>query len=340
MRTVLWLVMVGICGNGVDAATHIWASFDGDFNAATSWNTNKSPSEWLPTDNVLFNGNIDTSVTSGLDQTGVRVASILVHDEYSGDIGSGGTPLVIAADTMTFRGDGWLSFKNLPTPDKLDFAFIESDATSILLWGQHDYLIIKHGFGVVIQPSATVQTCILGQSPSNSFFTPVVKIEAGQSIPVILAEGGFLDNYRGIATGHALRIGFGDVLQIGVMETGSKLEMHGGRFTYDPYNEPALPGPIADIQEGTADFTQTFYDTHFSFGVVNYFAEVLSNHPLQLMGLIDLASDNPSVSFIDRMDTDGDGICNVFDHCIGDTDGDCRIDLKDFANMQNGMSGP
>lgn len=328
-----------ICLESVHAATHIWASFDGNFGAASSWNTGKAPSEWLPTDNVLFNGNVDTSVTSGLDQSGVRVASILVHDEYMGAIGSIGSPLAIAADVATFRGAGLVSYRGLPTPGKLNFLFISPEMTyATYLWGQHDWAVIKSGW-VAIQPSAVIDTLFIDPviiSPS----LPNVTVENGPSIRTLIGGGGVMTNKRDVAPGHTLRIERGDFLQTGVIENGARLEVQGGFFTYDPFDEPPSPGPTAEFQFGYADFSQTFYELHFAFGIVSVTAEVHANQALSLMGLIDLNADNPSVSFVDRGDSDGDGVWNVFDHCVGDSDGDCVIDMKDFAAFQNSMSGP
>lgn len=77
-------------------ATRIWtgAAGDGDWGNDANWDTAKPASG----DTVVF-GSGSSSVTAGLDQSAVDVASIFISRGYTGNIGAPGNPVNIGIQT-------------------------------------------------------------------------------------------------------------------------------------------------------------------------------------------------------------------------------------------------
>jgi hypothetical protein len=332
------------------ATTHTWISFDGDFSASTSWNTGKAPSQWLPSDTVLFNGNVQTSVTTGLDQSSVRIAAMYFDPNYYGNVGSSGLPLIISVDTFNFRSEfGVLSYKAVRSTDKMQVTIIDGNAVGHLLWGDHDMLILKDGY-TRIQQSATIQTLILDRNSSN--YPPSALIERGAPISQIVSAGAQVENRRNVAPGCSVHVESGEFLQTGVLENDSRLEVRGGRFEYEAIDELPSPGPIAEFRRGISYFTAPYYPVRFRYGFKSFLADVYTNEPLQLMGIVDLSVGQPPFQILQRGDSDGDGVFDMFDVCndtppdvpvgpngrpLADLNNDCKVDLRDFAEFQKSM---
>lgn len=351
LRLLVGCVIAGTVVSDAVAAIHVWVSSDGDFSAATSWSTGKAPDQWLPTDQVLFSGTDDTSVSSGLDQASVQVALVFVDSNYDGDLGADGNPLRIGADVSIYGGEGGAWFSG-PLSSRFNMLVIDDPSLhgDIFVSGDYDYVALKAGYTTILS-GATIDTLVTG---SVSGLSPVVTIQAGPSIRNITGGGWQITNHRTVATGHTLEVISGEFRQQAIMETRSHLKVHGGSFIYTPNVAPPEPGPFADLLGGSSNFTGTFYTPHFAFGVISSLAFSANQSPAA-MGLIDLRSAFPSTSFLDYGDSDDDAVPNLFDECTdtpfgvsvddkgrprADLNHDCRVDLRDYAIMQRDIFGP
>jgi len=88
-------------------ATRIWQSSDGDWGNTASWTTATVP---ITGDDVIFPSNNQVSVTSGLSQGAVDLASLVIHPGYGGDVGLTGTHLTISATKVLHEGTGTLFY--------------------------------------------------------------------------------------------------------------------------------------------------------------------------------------------------------------------------------------
>lgn len=88
-------------------ATKKWVGTDsgneGDWATAANWDGSGVPSNG---DAVYFDGSSNQDVTEGFDQSAVALASLNVSKEYTGSIGSTGSPLIIDATTLRYYGSG------------------------------------------------------------------------------------------------------------------------------------------------------------------------------------------------------------------------------------------
>lgn len=124
---------------------------DGDWSNAANW----SGAVPVTNDNVYFTGTYNASVTTGMDQGGVDLDLLYIHESYSADVGSSGSPLLIAADKIIHAGQGGL--------------FVESDANAAAL-------LIDDILIMCANPSALVE---IGGNPADKGEVQTVRILRG-----------------------------------------------------------------------------------------------------------------------------------------------------------------
>lgn len=90
--------------------TRLWTSSDGNWNAAGSWTPAAIP---VSNDKVIFNGDNDVAVTSGhTAQTAVDLDLLFIGDDFTKDIGSSASRLIISSDSVIHRGKGSLFMRS------------------------------------------------------------------------------------------------------------------------------------------------------------------------------------------------------------------------------------
>lgn len=355
-HSAVFLVTTTFLYCDAQAATHIWVSYNGDFASPTSWSTGIGPSGWGPKDRVLFDGQFGSSVQSGFDQSSVIISELEFDDSYWGDVGVEDSPLSIKAATVRFRGQGQFHFHAPEDTGVFNTVLINDTYTygTDTLSGWIAYLVVRSGI-VAIRPQSHVGMLLV--APNEQYNGVHVTIAPpGPSLEKIAITAGDLDNYRDIAPEHRVIVTGGNLRQWGRFLPGSEIIQSGGVLLYEPLLEPASnDGPVAELYGGVTDFSQSLYDVMFRFGFVSPRAMFIGNLSTQEMGLVELNATRPEFDVWLRGDSDADAVFDLFDECadtpvgvavdqhgapLGDTDGDCRITLKDFATMQNAMTGP
>lgn len=81
---------------------------DGDASNDGNWSGVKPAAG----DTAICDATSTADITSGLDFDGVDLAAWKTTEDYSGNIGASGNPLIIAADLVEHRGSGTLYYKN------------------------------------------------------------------------------------------------------------------------------------------------------------------------------------------------------------------------------------
>ena len=85
-------------------AITIWNGSTGDWGTGANWSTSSVP---VSADDVIFDGRTAQAVTTGLDQTGVDLASMHIMSTYTVDIGTQANPLTIETNgTLRVEGTG------------------------------------------------------------------------------------------------------------------------------------------------------------------------------------------------------------------------------------------
>jgi len=98
-------------------ATRIWTNggADNDWNTAGNWEGAAVP---VSNDVVIFTGS-PTPPTLNLDQGAVDLDALIIARNYSGDIGSSGNELKIAADVVHYMGSGDFYYQHASHGDTL-----------------------------------------------------------------------------------------------------------------------------------------------------------------------------------------------------------------------------
>ncbi len=163
MKRVLSVLMFCVLTTAALAGRVVWESTNGDWNATASWSTGSVP---VGGDEVEFNGTSVVDVTSGLDQTGVQLLSFLTTSSYTGDIGSGTTPLEIDiagadADWCVIEGTGSVYMNQATTANEANYVVNSTNLVNALHLGSSTpynsgsiFVIVKSG-GVRILSSMT-----------------------------------------------------------------------------------------------------------------------------------------------------------------------------------------
>lgn len=341
IRVALSLCLIG---SYAQAATHRWVSSNGNFSDPLSWSTGSAPEQWSPGDRAVFDGPSQANVSGGAALPAIRVAEVIVTDNYSGAFL---VPLELDAANVVHNGFGRLWFKG-PDTDTFRVVYIAASTylNAALLDGKIDHVFAFNG-QVVIATSCRVRFVT---AEANESFGPLqLVINPGPSIELLHVGNGGVQNNRPIAAGHRARVS-GSLVQYGAMEDGAIIEIIGGTFKYEPsLGAPPIARPILDILGGSADFSDCWQEVIAKRGVLGSFATIQGNFSQSTaleFGLVDLYPQRPNLSVLDRTDSDGDGVVGAFDVCsaapdsAADTNGDCAVDLLDAALLQNEFTGP
>ncbi len=101
-------------------AIPVWIGTDpgnvGDWGTAANWSTASVP---VDSDTVQFNAG-STDVTSGLDQNAIGLTLLMISQDYTGNIGSSGSPLIIGSAKTRYDGGGDLFLSSTATDAQTD----------------------------------------------------------------------------------------------------------------------------------------------------------------------------------------------------------------------------
>lgn len=177
------------------AALDIWKSADGAWDNVASWESGVVPEagDW-----VIFPANNTVSVTSGLDQDGILLASLITQPGYTGDIGLSGTHLQISATRVLHEGSGRLYFTD--TADPGSDLIINSPNGAVISGANVGKIIVFRG-NVTLDSSLSaidaLMVTYLGSQASDAVVT--VQDSAG-TITAVLMNGGSIDNGAQVTT--------------------------------------------------------------------------------------------------------------------------------------------
>ena len=170
-------------------AETVWTgAVDGDWGNDGNW----SGVEPVTGDDAIFNYTSSTSVTSGVDNDGVNLASLIIHEGYQGDIASTGSPLIITADLVEHRGSGTLYYKNGSTafPAITDVFRMNSNnqANAVELDGQIGQIELIKGNGLTKATlnAATILVSFRSDQANDVIFT----MAKTSDTPFLLMGGG------------------------------------------------------------------------------------------------------------------------------------------------------
>jgi len=229
------------------AASPIWISSDGDWDNTASWSTGVLP---VSTDTAVFDGvSSVVSVTSNLNQTGVDLARIEISPEYTGDIGSTGSPLQIDATVVLHRGTGTLYLKGdgggigvqVDSTNLVD-ALVLSGTSTLLT------LDVKKGHATV---DNTV-TNLGGVRVIGDKAIVIIEANGAEKITSIIQQAGFCENNRPLSDAAAIAIVNGGVF---VHENGAVTQLHvqGGTCEWNAVETLTL----GLVGRGLLDFTRS-----------------------------------------------------------------------------------
>jgi hypothetical protein len=171
------------------AGPHYWIA-----NTPSSWVAASFSTGLLPASNeeVYFDARGQGDVVGGLDQTAIDLDLLNIAEDYDGNIGADGAPLIISADVVAMRGNGTLSYKDGGgTTDVLIVDSANLQDAAIVDGATISRLRVVRG-GTNVLASATVA---LLEMEEVQYGTTIVTMADGAAAPALYMVGGNLTTY-------------------------------------------------------------------------------------------------------------------------------------------------
>lgn len=151
------------------AGPHRWIA-----TTPSNWQASSFDTNLLPASNevVRFDGTGQGDVIGGLNQTTIDLDLLEVHDNYHGNIGDPGNPLIISADQVIMQGRGTLNYQ-------------DGDGTTDLVIVQSDNPVdaMRIMGGTVTRLRANAGRVVLGPSFSNDIDDLELAAPMSQRVP-------------------------------------------------------------------------------------------------------------------------------------------------------------
>lgn len=237
------------------ADNKVWLGNDvgneGDWSVAANWDPAGVPTD---DDYVAMNPTSNVSVISGLNQDGITLSQLHVHELYTGDIGTSGSPLIIETilkGKVIKQGPGKFYIQGGINTIGIDYLYIDTpEQTAVIeISGGINVASILKGRVVALSgmSSAVVWLSYRSNPTSDVHFTS----ESTSSFTEVNMNGGtFMWNGSGSVT--HMRVASGRVLQDADAGTLNNLQQTGGYVRYDGIGAITT----AAILGGTFDLSQ------------------------------------------------------------------------------------
>ena len=217
-------------------ADYIWNSSDGNFGAAGSY----SPSSGPPAinDSITFDATSQYDVSSGLSAlTGVDLERIWVTEDYEGNIGADGNPLVVGVHNLIHNGQGSLFINSeshasnshfvVDSPNEQDALFIADTAGTLTLHLIRGGTTIADGVG-------SLTYVYVGGGGKTGNHLPTVDIGSGNSIGQYIQKSGYVTS-KSMVNGLSTIIDGGTFIYDAASTANSvpPIIITGGNFVYN-----------------------------------------------------------------------------------------------------------
>jgi hypothetical protein len=228
-------------------ANKLWVGTDGNYGTAGNWSPSGVP---IAGDHVRIPASSTQSITSGLDQSAVAIASFIVEEGYAGELGTSAAYLQIDPDRFEFNGTGqsWIDIGSAEIDVQvIGTATAATGERGLYLKGSaiDELTVLGGNVGVAAKfgETATVATCRVTGSTAD------VWIGSGTTLTTLSVTAGMV-RLRAAATTVAVYGGTVYTEETGAITT---VNLSGGTIY------PNSSGTIttANLLGGTADFTKS-----------------------------------------------------------------------------------
>ncbi len=199
----------------------VWISTDGDWSNTASWDTAAVP---VSSDTVIFDGIASVvSVTSGLNQSAVDLAELVVEPEYTGDFATSGAPLQIDTVQLTHRGSGAMYIQG--GAGVIRNAVLDNPRGSLELGGVAMSLFVLEGNATILGSLASItRLYVLGAQARVTVLSG-----SATTMPYIYMIDGTVACSRNIST---LATVNGGTLTLDSRYPAGELSIDGGRVNF------------------------------------------------------------------------------------------------------------